>query len=111
MSDAGYFSLKDREKVVVPIFSPECKQINNQVGFEKIEGRIYYFHGLLPVFSRDEDDLESFRCITSQLVVSGKVKQKQIVKAFGISEISVKRDGRRFRIGGNSLCGWSRKSI
>ena len=59
-----------------------------------------YFHGLLPVFSHDEDDLESFRFITSQLVVSGNVKQKQIVKAFGISEISVKRDGRRFRIAG-----------
>ena len=36
-------------QLVVPIFSPECKQINNQVGFEEIEGRIYYFHGLLPV--------------------------------------------------------------
>ena len=43
------------------------------------------------MFSHDEDDLESFRFITSQLVVNGNVKQKEIVKAFGISAISVKR--------------------
>ena len=78
-------------QLVLPIFSPECKHINNPVGFQKIKGRIYYFHGLLPVFSHDEDDLESFRFITSQLVVNGNVKQKEIVKAFGISAISVKR--------------------
>ena len=78
-------------QLVLPIFSPECKHINNQVGFQKIKGRIYYFHGLLPVFSHDEDDLESFRFITSQLVINGNVKQKEIVKAFGISAISVKR--------------------
>lgn len=61
-------------QLVLPTFSPECKHINNQVGFEKIKDRIYYFHGLLPVFSHDEDDLESFRFITSQLVVNGNVK-------------------------------------
>lgn len=84
-------------QLVLPLFSPDCKLINNQVGFEKIGSRIYYFHGRLPVFSHEEDDLESFRFITSQLVVGGNVKQQQIVKAFGVSAISVKRSVKRLR--------------
>ena len=84
-------------QLVLPIFPPECKHINNQVGVEKINGRVYYIHGLLPVFSHDENDQELFRFITSQLVINGNVKQKEIVRAFGISAISVKRYVKRFR--------------
>ena len=58
---------------------------------------MYYFHGMLPVFSHDENDRESFRFITSQLVVGGKVQQVEIVKAFGVSSISVKRSVKRLR--------------
>lgn len=81
----------------LPIFPPGLTFINRQIGFEKKDGRIYYFHGLLPVFSHDEEDLESFRFITSQLVVGGNVKQADIVKAFGVSSISVKRSVKRLR--------------
>ena len=81
----------------LPIFPPGLTFINRQIGFEKKEGRIYYFHGLLPVFSHDKDDLESFRFITSQLIVGGNVKQVEIVKAFGVSSISVKRSVKRLR--------------
>ena len=75
----------------LPIFPVGLTHINNLIGFEKREGRVYYFHGILPVFSHEEDDIESFRFITSQLVVSGNVKQIQISKAFGIPSINVKR--------------------
>ena len=84
-------------QTLLPIFPPGLTFINRQIGFEKKDGRIYYFHGLLPVFSHDEDDLESFRFITSQLVVGGNVKQVEIVNAFGISSISVKRSVKRLR--------------
>ena len=84
-------------QLILPIFPPECKYINNQVGVQKIESRVYYFHGLLPVFGHDEDDQESFRFFTSQLVIDGHVKQKEIVRAFGISAISVKRYVKRLR--------------
>ena len=75
----------------LPIFPNGLTPINNLIGFEKKEGRVYYFHGILPVFSHEEDDIESFRFITSQLVVSGNVKQIQISKAFGIPYVNVKR--------------------
>ncbi len=81
----------------LPIFPPGLNLINSLVGFERKEGRIYYFYGMLPLFHHDEEDTESFRFITSQLVVSGNVKQIEIVKAFGVPYISVKRSVKRLR--------------
>ncbi|MBW2015198.1 MAG: hypothetical protein JRI69_15750 [Deltaproteobacteria bacterium] len=79
-------------QIQLPIFPAGLTHINNLIGFEKREGRVYYFHGILPVFFHEEDDIESFRFITSQLVVSGNVKQIEISRAFGISYINVKRN-------------------
>ncbi|MHC4270570.1 MAG: putative transposase [Planctomycetota bacterium] len=81
----------------LPIFPPGLTVINRLIGFKKIEDRIYYFHGLFPVFSHDEKDLSSFRFISSQLVVSGNVKLIEISRAFGVSYISVKRYVSRLR--------------
>jgi transposase len=81
----------------LPLFPPDLNLINQLVGFEKKEGRIYYFYGALPIFHHDEDDTESFRFITTQLVVSGNVKQIEIAKAFGVPYISVKRSVKRLR--------------
>jgi len=81
----------------LPIFPPGLTLINQQVGFQKEDGRIYYFCGQLPVFSHEEDDLASFRFITAQLALSGNVKQVDIAKAFGVPYISVKRSVKRLR--------------
>ena len=50
-----------------------------------------YFYGSLPIFSHDEDDVATFRMITSQFYVNGYVKQSEIANAFGVTKISVKR--------------------
>jgi len=50
-----------------------------------------YFHGLLPVFQHDEKDLKSFRMFTSQLIANGTVRQRDIVRAFGVPLGTVKR--------------------
>ncbi len=92
----------------LPIFPRELIYINNQIGVEKKDGRVYYFHGLLPVFSHEEKDIESFRYITSQLVQAGNVSQKEIVQAFGVTYISVKRGVRRLREQG--IGGFTRKA-
>jgi transposase len=92
----------------LPIFPAGLIYINNQIGVEKKDGRVYYFHGLLPVFFHDEKDIESFRYITSQLVLAGNVSQMEIVKAFGVSYISVKRGVSRLREQG--IDGFTRKA-
>lgn len=51
----------------------------------------------MPIFSHAEDDFASFRMVTSQLYINGNCKQSEIVKAFGVSPISVKRYVKKYR--------------
>jgi hypothetical protein len=81
----------------LPIFPKQATLINLNVGFENRDGIVYYFHGHLPLFHHDEKDMKSFRLITSQIVDSGVAKQMEIVRAFGVSVISVKRYVKVFR--------------
>src|SRR5207244_8931694 len=64
---------------------------------EKRAGAVYYIYGHLPVFHHDEEDVETFRMFTSQLIVSGTVRPKEIVKAFGVPMVTVKRYTKVYR--------------
>ena len=65
--------------------------ITDVLAFGKEDGKVTYFSGQLPVFSHAEDDLASFRMITSQFCAQGCAKQADIIRAFGVTSISVKR--------------------
>ena len=86
----------------LPIFPDHYTVLTPLLGFEKRDGRVYYFHGSLPVFNHAEDDLASFRMITSQLVVGGHVRQIEISRSFGVSYNSVKRSVKTYREKGAS---------
>ena len=90
-------------QTLLPIFPSESTQINGILSFVKREGTVWYFHGCLPVFSHDEQDYRSFNMYTSQLVVVGQCKQVDIIRAFGVSAISVKRHVKKFREGGPGI--------
>jgi len=95
---------KDRSagtpQTILPIFPQESTPINDVLSFVNLEGTVWYFHGCLPVFSHDEKDYRSFSMFVGQLAANGQCKQVEIVKAFGISGISVKRHVKKFREGG-----------
>jgi hypothetical protein len=57
----------------------------------KKDGQITYFNGHMPVFSHAENNVATFRMITSQFCVSGYVQQTDIIRTFGVTSISVKR--------------------
>jgi uncharacterized protein YlxW (UPF0749 family) len=84
----------------LPIFPDGTTQINNVLGFKKEEGKIVYLNGMMPVFCHDEDDLRSFRMITSQFCDTGTTKQVEICRAFGVTPISVKRGVKLYRTEG-----------
>lgn len=84
-------------QMVLPIFPAGATEINSHIGFQEMDGTIYYFHGSFPIFSHSKYDLNSFRFITSQLVVSGNVRQAEIVSAFGFTSISVKRSVKKLK--------------
>lgn len=87
-------------QVLLPIFPKEATLINELLSFSKRDGTVWYFHGGMPVFSHSETDYRSFRMFTSQLVDLGRCKQVEIVRAFGVSPISVKRHVKKFRAHG-----------
>lgn len=89
-------------QLFLPIFPSDVTEINLILAFAKRDGTVYYFHGAAPVYSHRADDLAAFRFITSQLVVNGNATQAEIVRAFGISPISMKRYVKRLREKGPS---------
>ena len=81
----------------LPIFAEGMTLINANIGFVRKDNRITYFHGSMPVFAHDVDDMPSFRLITSQLYVNGGATQAEICRAFGVSKISVMRSVKIYR--------------
>ena len=81
----------------LPVFPDGVTHITNQLAFMKKDGQITYFNGHMPVFSHAESDIATFRMITSQFCVSGHVKQSDIIRAFGVTSISVKRSVKTYR--------------
>src|SRR5258708_19857705 len=75
----------------LPIFPEGFTPITNSIGFPNRDGKVAYFYGHLPVFQHDTRDVQSFRLFTGQLIVQGTVSQTEIVKAFGVPLITVKR--------------------
>ena len=86
---------------LLPLFSANGEgYITDLLSYRKQDGSVYYFHGAHPIFSHPEDDQKSFRLITSQFVVNGRCRQVDIVRAFGVTSISVKRAVKKYREGG-----------
>lgn len=81
----------------LPIFSADAVDINGKLLFKNDAGTITYFHGIMPVFSHNKNDLKAFRMITSQFYVNGTVTQAEIVRAFGVTPQSVKRAVKLYR--------------
>ena len=88
-------------QTLLPVFPAEAIPINEIVSFCKRDGAVYYFHGCMPIFTHAEGDLKSFRLFASQLVVNGSCTQAELVRAFGVSSISMKRHVKKLQAGGS----------
>jgi transposase len=75
----------------LPVFPQGLTSITEDLAFQPEDGKVVYFHGLLPVFQHDQEDLKSFRMYTSQLIANGMVRQRDIERAFGVPLATVKR--------------------
>jgi hypothetical protein len=75
----------------LPIFPSGLTELTPEIGVQCESEKVVYFYGHLPVFQHDADDVRSFRLFTSQLIDQGTVRQTDIVRAFGVPLITVKR--------------------
>ncbi len=88
-------------QMLMPLFSEGLSLINSGLAYQKKDGRIYYFNGhQMPVFSHEEKDIPTFRMIMSQFYVNGHATQAEIIKAFGLPAITLKRAVKVFRTEG-----------
>lgn len=85
---------------MLPFFPAGVTQISEALAFKREDGRVVYFNYQMPVFIHAENDHKTFRMITSQFCVNGNAKQADIIRAFGVTSISVKRGVKKFRAGG-----------
>jgi transposase len=81
----------------LPMFPNGVIHITDQLAVMKKDGEVTYFNGHMPVFRHAENDVTTFRMITSQFCVSGCAKQSDIIRAFGVTSISVKRSVKTYR--------------
>src|SRR3989339_603653 len=86
----------------LPLFPEGATELTSHLAFQSREGQITYFYGNLPVFTHEAKDLRTFRMITSQFIVNGVVKEAQIIKAFGLPPVTVKRYVKLYRTRGVS---------
>jgi transposase-like protein len=81
----------------LPIFPEGVTQITDLLAFKKENGEVVYFNGLMPIFAHGEQDVRSFRMITSFFYVKGFVQQSDLCRTFGVTPIAVKRAVKKYR--------------
>jgi len=84
-------------QILLPIFPAGVTEINEKLAFKKENGVVTYFNATMPVFQHAEGDLQSFKMIVSQFYVMGVAKQAEIIKAFGVNSLLIKRAVKLFR--------------
>ncbi|MAE70090.1 MAG: hypothetical protein CME06_06435 [Gemmatimonadetes bacterium] len=81
----------------LPMFPAGAIHITAELVAEQRDGRVVYFLGNAPIMHHDVDDTRTFRMFTSQLIVNGTARSRDIIRAFGIPAVSVKRAVRLYR--------------
>lgn len=84
-------------QALLPLLPDGATRINDRISVVRQDGTWTYFCGIDPIFQHPEHETASFRMFTAQLVCQDACKQVDIVRAFGVSGNSVKRNAKKFR--------------
>lgn len=88
-------------QAILPLIPDGATPITDKLSVIKKDSRWIYFHGWDPIFSHGEDEIETFRMFTAQLICHGVCRNKDIVRAFAVSSRSVIRSVKKYREGGH----------
>ena len=81
----------------LPIFPSSTKLINSSVGIFEKDDFVYYLHNGSPIHCHVKNDLNSYRYITAELVVTGLCKPIEIARAIGVSSRNIQRYAKSLR--------------
>lgn len=87
-------------QMLLPFFPAGVTRITDELAFMTEDGMVTYFNATMPVFQHGEKDIQSFKMIVSQFHVMGLVKQSEVVRAFGVNELLIKRAVKCYRAHG-----------
>jgi hypothetical protein len=87
-------------QALLPLIADGAKRINHVISVVCENGQWTYFCGVEPVFGHADNDHDSFRMFTAQLIYQGACRVVDIVRAFGVSKNSVIRSVNKYRDGG-----------
>lgn len=88
-------------QLLLPFISPGVTQINPLVSVCRDDDLWTYFLGKYPIYSHRVNDQRMFRLTIAQLIESGACRQKDMIKAFGVSKRSVIRAQNKLKNGGS----------
>jgi len=78
-------------QLLIPVFPENTKMITPILGVHIREGEVYYMLSGVPIYSHSEEDIKMFRYVTSNILLRGLCKNRDIERVFGVSSQSVKR--------------------
>ena len=84
-------------QLLLPMIPEGASRISDLISVVRENGEWTYFCGVQPVFRHPEEDRRSFRMFTAQLVCQGACQQVDILRTFGVSKNSVKRNVKKYR--------------
>lgn len=81
----------------LPIFPQTTKLINSYVGFFEKDEFVYYLHNGSPIYCHEKNDLNSYRYIIANLVITKLCTPSEIANALGVSNRNVQRYAKTLR--------------
>lgn len=78
-------------QLLIPVFPENTKMITPILGVHTRDGEVYYLLSGMPIYSHSEEDIKMFRYVTSNMLLKGLCKNRDIERVFGVSSQSVKR--------------------
>jgi len=86
---------------ILPLIPHGANRISDNLSVIHKNGEWVYFHGCLPIFNHSENDMKSFRMISSSFINNGICKNIDIIKVFNVSKSSVIRSSKKFKDNGS----------
>jgi len=87
-------------QALLPLIPDGATPISDRISVVQENQQWTYFCGIAPVFQHAQDERRSFRMFTAQLVCQGACRQIDIIRAFGVSANSVRRNVEKYRQAG-----------
>ena len=84
------------QQLQLPMIPAGATQISGTLSVDASEEKWCYRIGMEVIFEHPKDDFDSFRMITSSLILLGSCKNIDIEKAFGVSKSSVIRYKKKY---------------